>query len=86
MTYQEAMAAREGALRDGDRDTAFHCFATAHALGHDVRRHHLAAHVAMMRASWRGRHPGQFIIHAGLWGAAYLFDRSQASRTPPERE
>jgi len=82
MTYQEAMTAGEGALRDGDHDTAFEGFTTAHALGHDVRRHHLAAHVAMMRASWRGRHLGQLVIQAALWAAAYLFDRPQTSRTP----
>jgi hypothetical protein len=82
MTYQEAMTAGESSLHDGDNDKAFECFTTAHALGHDVRGHHLAAHVAMIRASWRGRHPGQLIIQAALWAAAYLFDRPQTSRTP----
>jgi hypothetical protein len=82
MTYQEAMTAGKNALHDGDHDKAFECFTTAHALGHNVRGNHLAAHAAMIRASWRGKHPGQFAIQAALWAAAYLFDRSQTSRTP----
>ncbi len=71
MTYQDAMSAGEQALLAGDPDHAFEHFAQAHALGHDVRSHHIAAHAAMMRASWHGHHPFGIVTQLTLWGVAH---------------
>jgi hypothetical protein len=82
MTYHHAMAAGQDALRDGEYDRAFGHFTAAHALGHNLRRHHLAAHAGMMRASWHGRRFVRLAAQSGLWAAAYLFDRQRAPRAP----
>lgn len=75
MTYQDAMTAGQQASAQGDYEQAFQHFAKAHALGHDVRSRHLAAHAAMIQVSWPKR-PLRALTQLGLWAAAYLFDHS----------
>lgn len=78
MTYQDAMTAGKQAAAHGDYQQALRHFAKAHALGHNIRRHHLAAHAAMIAISWP-KHPLRALTQLGLWAAAYLFDRPPAT-------
>jgi len=73
MTYQEAMSEGRQALLAGDREQAFDHFTRAHALGHDVRKQHVAAHAAMMRASWNGHHPRRLVTQLSLWAVAHFY-------------
>jgi hypothetical protein len=78
MTYQDAMRAGQQALLAGDPEQAFEHFTRAHALGHGVRSQHIAAHAAMMRASWHGHHPRRLVTQLTLWGVAHFFNRAPA--------
>ena len=73
MTYQEAMNEGRQALLAGDPEQAFDHFTRAHALGHAVRKQHVAAHAAMMRASWNGHHPRRLVTQLTLWGVAHFY-------------
>lgn len=84
MTYQDAMTAGEQAAARGDYEQALRYFGTAHGLGHDILRQHLAAHAAMIGVSWRARHPVRTVTQIALWLAACLFDRSPGSQKSPE--
>jgi hypothetical protein len=65
------MSAGRKALLAGDPEQAFEHFAQAHALGHLVRSHHIAAHAALMRATWHGHHPLRLVTQLTLWGVAH---------------
>jgi Protein of unknown function (DUF3703) len=76
MIYQDAMHAGQQALMAGEPEQAFEHFTRAHALGHDVRSQHIAAHAAMTRASWHGHHPRRLVTQLTLWRVAHFYNRA----------
>ncbi|MBP2322262.1 hypothetical protein JOF56_002647 [Kibdelosporangium banguiense] len=79
MTYDDEMSLGRDALLCGEWLTAYAHFGKAHGLGHDVRRQHLAAHRACLRAAWAGRSPGRIGTQLFLLTWAFVLERD---RTP----
>ncbi len=83
--YEQEMAHAERCLQERQWSQAYRRFGKAHGLGHDVLKHHLAAHRGMIRAGWRGGRIDRAALNVLLLLGAYLFDKDVEPGTAPTR-